>query len=365
MSDAERAYLDTAAEGLLPERSRAAVNRYLEGKSQGSTARPDFYDIEVRATAAAAKLMGTTPAHIAFLSSATEALSLLANSIDWRDGDEVVISDLEFPSNVLPWLRLASRGVKTIVLPSSGGKVTLADFEAALNARTRLVSVSYVSYMTGASVPYLPDLAQAAHRTGALLAVDATQGLGRVPIPLDGVDYLVASSYKWLLGTHGLGVVYLGDEMLERFTPASAGWYSVPTIFTPDRFERFEYKAGANRLQGGFPNFPALYAIESSLNLLIEKCPACIEKELRPMISEVRRAVEATGYEALTPGDPAYASGIFSFACEDPVSVGEALRQQGVVVWAGDRRVRVSIHYYNDEGDIRRFVDALSRLPKC
>jgi selenocysteine lyase/cysteine desulfurase len=131
------------------------------------------------------------------------------------------------------------------VIPATGGAVDLGQYTALINSRTKLVSVSQVSYKTGAQIPFLAALSQEAHRAGAVFCVDATQALGRVPVSIEGVDFLVASAYKWLLGIHGMGVAYVSPELRDRLAPGAVGWYSVTDIFTPDRFERYELKAGA------------------------------------------------------------------------------------------------------------------------
>jgi selenocysteine lyase/cysteine desulfurase len=359
---AERAYLDTAAEGLLPETAKQAVMSYLNLKQCGSAERPDFYSVEARVTEAAAKLLGATPDSIALLSSSSEGINHLANSIDWRPGDEVVTSELEFPSGVLPWLNLENKGVRLSIVPSDRGALRREDFESAITERTRLICVSYVSYLNGTRLPFLPELAKAAQRVGALLLVDATQGLGRVPLDLDGIDYLVCSSYKWLMGIHGVGFAYLGPRLRETFRPSAAGWYAAREIFTPYRFERFNFKESAARMQPGMPNFAALYGLEQSLGLLARETTEERYARLEPLMDELYTGISKRGYHLLTPAGREFRSGIVSFTYSDPKTGGEALRQQGVLVWAGDRRVRVSVHIYNDEGDIGRFLDALSRL---
>ena len=159
--------------------------------------------------------------------------------------------------------------------------IRLEDITSRLTARTKLVSVSQVSYKSGTQFPYLKELGAEAHKAGALFCVDATQALGRVPVGVDNVDYLVASSYKWLFTPHGLGITYCSPELLERLTPATAGWYGVPNIFTPDRFERFEYKPGAARFAAGMPNFSSIYALRTSLKYLTEIGVAHLDESLR------------------------------------------------------------------------------------
>jgi selenocysteine lyase/cysteine desulfurase len=356
------AYFDTAAEGLLPLAAQNAACGYLQGKTHGSTARPEFYATEHRAAAAAARLLDAPPDSVAIIGSASDGLNLLAHSIHWRDGDEVLITDLEFPSNVYPWLRLRDRGVRLVVIPTTGGIVRLTDFTSRFTPRTRLVSVSFVSYLSGTRIPFLNELGAAARRAGALFAVDATQGLGRVPLCLDNIDFLVASSYKWLLGIHGAGIAYLNPRLFDSFTPDIVGWYSMSTIFTPYRFERYDLKPGARRLLCGMPNFAAHAALEQGINLLLERRIDRLYHDLLPLVRQLRQALAQAGFQLLTPDDEAYGSGIVSFRVADPSAARQALAGANVVVWAGDGRVRASVHLYNDEGDIRRLLDVVPRL---
>src|SRR5690606_36671671 len=127
-------------------------------------------------------------------------------------------------------------GVEVIVVPGSGGALNFDEIAEHITPRTRLVSLSLVSYKTGAWLPFVPALAREAHRVGAVLSIDATQALGRLPVSLEGVDYLMSSSFKWLLGPHGLGIIYVSPEFRSRLNPAAVGWYSVENCFTPDRF---------------------------------------------------------------------------------------------------------------------------------
>jgi len=358
----EAAYLDTGAEGLPPVAAYQAAVEYLKSKSRGSTGRPDMYAIEARATEAVVRLLGAAPGSAALLSSASEALNLFANSLDWREGDEVIITDLEFPSNVYPWLRLRDRGVKVIVVPARNGLLNLEDFTSRFSSHTRVVSVSFVSYATGTRLPFLGELGAAAHRAGALLCIDATQGLGRVPISVENIDFLASSTYKWLLGLHGSGIAYLSPSLAGGFEPFTVGWYGARNIFTPQRFESIDLKPGAARMLSGMPNYAAEAALEQGINHLLNRGIASLYDDLLPLVRELRRTIENAGYQVLTPADEAYASGIVSFGCEEPGAVKQALDRAGVITWAGDRRVRASIHIYNDEGDIRRLADALPRL---
>jgi selenocysteine lyase/cysteine desulfurase len=359
------AYLDTAAEGLPPSTVKTALDRYIEAKSRGTPGRSCLYGVEREAIAAIARLLGTEPANVAFLAHASDGLNQLANSIDWKPGDEVLVTDLEFSSNVVAWLRLRERGVNVRVLSSQKSAVTLNEIVSAMTSRTRVVSVSYVSYKTGTRLWYLPELAKAVHDRGAIFCVDATQALGRLPVPLEGVDFLVASSYKWLLGIHGLGIVYISPELRERVRPATAGWYSVDNIFAPDRFERFAWKSGAARMQAGMPSFAAIFALEEALRYLLDLRIECIDAGLKAVVSRLRCGLEEMNLQLLTPPSDDFASGIVSFRYPDAQQLGKRLECEGIVVWCGDGRVRASVHLYNDLDDVNHFLGALSRLVRA
>lgn len=353
-------YLDTAAEGLPLDESREVLLQYFADKSSGSPGRGRMFEAENEAVHAAASLLSTSGRNVALLSSATEGLNLLANSICWNRGDEVLITDLEFSSNVVCWLRLREKGVHVEVVPSRLGLVNLEDFTARMRPQTRVVSVSQVSYKTGTQFPFLRELSRQAHLVGALFVVDATQALGRVPVTVDGVDFLVASSYKWLLGLHGLGVVYCAPDLLSRLRPGAAGWYSVSNIFAPDRFERFDLKDGAARFAGGMPNFASIYVLRASIGFLMQVGVEKIDMALKPMVRKAREGIAALGFELLTPEGPQYASGIVSFAHAAPEKAAQALASAGVIVWAGDGRVRASIHLHNDDDDIDALLTSLA-----
>jgi selenocysteine lyase/cysteine desulfurase len=201
-----------------------------------------------------------------------------------------------------------------------------------------------------------------AHRYGALLAVDATQSLGRLPVCLEEVDFLVASSYKWLLGVHGLAVAWLSPAARDRLTPGSLGWYSVAELFTPDRFTRYHAKSGAGWMMCGMPVFPSIFVLRRSAEFLLEAGVEKIERELRPEVEALRSGLANLGLDLLTPPAPEYASGIVAFAHPEWEKIGAALEREGVIVWRGDGRVRASVHLYNDADDIDLLLRVVAGL---
>lgn len=358
----EVTYLDSAAEGLpLPEIEQSFAEYYC-AKARGTPGRREFHAAEAETLCLVARLLGTEPANIAFLASASDALSLLALSIDWKPGDQVIISDLEFPSNVLPWLRLKQEGLEVVVIPSNGGALRCERVIERITARTRLISLSLVSYKTGAYLPGIQKIGAEAKRVGAIVSVDATQALGRCPVGLAGVDYLMSSSFKWLLGPHGLGIVYIAPEFRRRFNPAAIGWYSVKDLFSENRFASYQLKEGAASLSLGMPNFPSIYALRRGIEFLVQVGVDRIYRELGPIVERLREGLCKLGLNLLTPAGAESASGIVSFTHPKAEELGAALEKEKVIVWAGDGRVRASIHLYNDMSDVDHYLGMLSSI---
>jgi cysteine desulfurase / selenocysteine lyase len=346
--------------GYKQDFPRANQVAYCSDKRRGTPGRRSFHKIDAETIDLAANLLRTQSSNVAFLSCASEALHVLASSLEWKAGDEVLISESEFPSNVLPWLRLRQLGVYVIVVAVKRVGFDLAEVLQRISPRTRVVSLSLVSYKTGAYLPFVHELAMEAKRAGAILCVDATQALGRCLVPLEGVDYLMSSSFKWLLGPHGLGIVYMSPEFRRNFRPASVGWYSVSDVFRPDRFNNYELKPGAACISAGMPNFPSLYMLRNSLRFLLGAGVRAIFDDLQPLVAHLRNGLESLGCDLLTPANPRFTSGNVSFAHPDAEQIGAALERNGVIVWSGDGRVRASVHLYNDSSDVDRFLDVLS-----
>ncbi|MBN9658585.1 MAG: aminotransferase class V-fold PLP-dependent enzyme [Acidobacteria bacterium] len=355
-------YLDTAAEGLPAPGVSEAVAEYLGEKGKGTPGRLRHFAVETEARTLAATLLGAPVEDTVFLPTASDALNILAASLPWKPGDRVVTTDLEFPSNVLPWLALRERGVDVQVVASRDGALRLEDLIGAIDNRTRLVTVSQVSYKTGAWFPHTQSLGEAVHAVGGVLCVDATQALGRCRVPLAGVDFLMASTFKWLLGLHGAAVTYMSPLLREKFALAGVGWYSVEDAMGAVRTGAYELKPGAACLVAGMPNFAALYAMTASLKWLLSLDFDVEQKRADQLTRHLRAELAAMGLPLLTPAGDDLTSGIVSFEHPQGDRVMRALGEHGVVVWGGDGRVRASVHYYSDDADIRLLVDALRKV---
>jgi cysteine desulfurase / selenocysteine lyase len=361
----ERAYLYTAGEGLVPASALDATRRYFEDKVRAGSGRAAHTEVERTCRSALARLLGDDVAadEIALLGSSSEGINAVYQLIDWQPGDNLVTitNDLEFPSVVLPAARLtqSGRGVEVRAVPHDGWVIEPDEIAAAVDARTRLVILSHVSYRTG----FRHDLeavgaAIRARNPGVIFAVDATQSLGVVPVAARACDFLVVTSCKWLLGPHGLGVFFWNRERQPDVEPASIGWYSV----VDDLRYPYDLKPDAGRFELGGPNLLSIYALLEGVNVLLEVGVDRIEPHVIALGARLLDALRPLDLPVITPDDPQLRAGIVAWLDVDPPATAVALAEQGVVVTGSSGRIRAGIHLYNDASDVDRLAKALRAI---
>jgi selenocysteine lyase/cysteine desulfurase len=305
-------------------------------------------------------LGGVAPRDIALMLNAGAGLHAAASGIGWQPGDNVVMARSEFPSLIHVWQALPGASIE--VRQAGDGIVpTIADYEAAVDSRTRAIAVSHVSYLTGARQD-LTALRALADRHGARLIVDASHALGVVPVPGGLCDVVVSCCYKWLLATHGIGVFYVNSDRWPELAPASVGWHSI--VEEPDWRRRADYrlKPDGRRFEQGNVAFLSAYVLDGALERLLRLPPAEIEAHAAGLGTTLIDGLARLGLEVTTPTAPSARAGNICFATPRSEELEAALRARGVVVWGGDGRIRISAHVYNDENDVAHALAALADL---
>jgi len=136
----------------------------------------------------------------------------------------------------------------------------------------------------------------------------------------------------------------------------------VKDLFSPHRFANYDLKDGAACLTAGMPNFPSIYGLRQALEFLLQVGVDRLDQELKPVVERLRQGLCELGVELLTPAGAEFASGIVAFAHPQAKEIGATLEREGVIVWAGDGRVRASVHLYNDMSDVNRYLKALAPI---
>ena len=376
------AYFDHAAVAPLTAPAAAAIAEYARAAaSEGDLPWPKWALAVERLRAVAAEFLGADQDEIALVNNTTQGIGLVAEGFPWRAGDNVVVPDNEFPSNSVPWSNLARRGVELRRVPiAPSGVLELAQVARAIDARTRIVSISWVGFISG----YLIDVGEVAelvHSRGALFMLDAIQGLGafKIDVRNSGVDFLAADGHKWMLGPEGAGIFYLRREHLELLQPLGLGWNSLAGgSFDPNSQQ---LKATAARYEGGSTNMAGMLAFHESLRLLhqLQLGPADHSPIARAVLSgteQLAERLQQQDFRVHLPADPRRRSGILCISwpssagtsSDFPESVALAARKHcitaGVVLSVRGGRLRASTHAYNNVDDIERLVDALVHFRK-
>jgi selenocysteine lyase/cysteine desulfurase len=341
-----------------------AVARFLADKAWGEPSRQRMEETYRRCKGKVAQLLGGSPEEYAFLSSSSEGVNLVAHAITWQPGDNVVVCDVEFPSEVLPWTRLAQQGVSIRIVKHRGWRIHLEDIEAAIDERTRVVVVSHVSYFTGQRLS-LSRLSAIVRASGALLLVDATHSAGVVPVRASDADILVASCYKWLLGVHGTAIFYWNRDRLPWLEPPFLGWNTGVTIPDWRSPTSYQLRASADRFVPGNPSFISIYVLDNALDLFLKIGVPVIERHVLGLSALVWQGVRALGWELMTPYEAEQRAGSVCFMSSDLQAITSGLATRGILVWGdygGVGRIRVSTHLYNNEEDVDRLLSALRAI---
>jgi selenocysteine lyase/cysteine desulfurase len=351
-------YLNTAAEGIPPLAVGEALPQYFRDKQLGMDGRLKHAEQWEAAKNAVADLYGLTAAEVSICSCSSEAFNLAALALHLREGDEVVINDLDFPAGATPWLQPSCPATVKIWRHRQGA-LRVEDLIPLLGPHTRLVTTSLVSFFNGFMIS-LPAVVDAVRKhSPALLAVDVTQALGRIPLSLAGVDLIVSSTHKWILATHGGGLVGIPSAVADRWQVPAGGWFNLVDAFGSERFERAVSKAGAAGFTVGMPNYPAVYAIRAALDYILSVGVEAIDCAARPLVRQCLEGVSKLPIELLTPLDSDLA-GIFAFRHSSAAAIHQRLHEQSIHIMSHAGRLRVAIHGYNTAEDVERFLRALT-----
>ena len=357
---ANSAHLAAGGETPVLTSHLAAAMRFWSDKGGGMPGRERMAQTAQRAKQAVARLVGGQPGDVALLANASEGLFVAASGIDWRPGDNVVVEAGEYPSVRYAWQRLPVRvDLRTV---GNGPIAAVEEFRDAVDARTRVIAISLVSYLTGIR-RNLASFRELADRVGARLVVDASHALGVVPVEGSLCDAVVSCAYKFLLGVHGAGVFYVNSRRWPDLEPPWVGWHSAVAVDWPERSRGgYRLKADAERFEIGNLAFLSVYLLENALQRLERLGQREIEQHVLALGGELWHGLRALDLDLLTPETPTARAGNICFAIRAPERLEEALRQDGVLVWGSEGRIRMSLHAYNDSRDVGRGLKALREL---
>jgi len=352
-------YLNTAAESIPPRCTGEAIEAYWRDKLRGMKGRDGHFAQVEACREVSARMLDLETSEVSFCSCSSEAYNLLASALQLRGGDEVVVTDLDFPAGVTPWLR--AWDAPTLRLwKSVDGALDIAHLVPLLNEHTKLVQISLVSFYNGHRVDWWP-FHDTVRRLApqAIISVDITQALGRVVLDCEGADILISSTHKWTLGIHGGCIIGIPTASSSRLTTRAGGWLHLENAFDANRFEHAVPKAGAASFSVGMPNFVALYALNASLRYLEGIGVAKIAAHADPLVAAAESGLHTLGVKPMCRRN---GSGILAFQHPHSAELHAALERENVHVMHNAGRIRIAVHGYNTQNDIDRFLRVLGTL---
>jgi cysteine desulfurase / selenocysteine lyase len=339
-------YLNSATYGQMPRRAVDAMTRHSEQRDElASTNFLDWYADTDRMRDSIARLIHAEPDDIAFVPNAAAALSIVLAGLAPGPGDNIVTLDDEFPNYLYQGL---------------ARKVPCESLLESIDDRTRLVAFSEVNYATGFRPP-LAEISRFVAERGVPLFLDGSQSVGALTFDVGKtpVDVLAVHGYKWLMSPTGAGFLYVSPAFRKKLPPNIIGWRSHRDWRNVDRLHSGtpEFKDAAEKYEGGGLPFHLLYSMAASVDWMLEIGPETIERRVLELAGCVRSMLRSAGATVEDSGSQVVIAG---FPGMDASRTAKALREEHhVVIAARHGRLRVSPHFYNDEGDIQRLESAL------
>ena len=311
-----------------------------------------------------ARLVNAGTHEIAVTFSVSTALNSLASSMDYGERAGIVTSDFDFPTVGHIWLAQQRRGAQVQFARAQGRRLPLTSYEELVGADTALVATTHVCYKNGFKTN--PSaLAELAHERGALLLIDAYQSMGTQPMDVKALelDFLTTGALKYLLGSPGIGFLYIKEDLIERFKPTDSGWFGQENVFAYD-VHKLEYAASARRFETGSPPIPNVYAALAALRLIEQVGLERIQRHVETLAGLLIQGIESRGLDLLTPSAPAERGPLVMIGSTDAPRLVQTLGAEGILCSTRDGALRISLHYYNTRADVEAVLESLDRHPE-
>lgn len=351
----------TGGESPMLRSHETVLQQFMRDKSQAERARDLQHAVLNEARGRCARLFKVPDCDLTFLSSATEGINTLCYGLKWKSGDNVVVADVEFPSDILPWANLRDNGVEVRVVKNHRWRISEDEILSAMDERTRVVAVSQVSMFTGQHMD-VEVLSKGIRGAGAVFLLDATHAAGVVPVNATLADVVVSSCYKWLLGTHGTAIFYVNSSTMPDLAPPFLGWASVASGGGWQSPLDFSVHENADKYLAANPSYVSLYILNNALKQLMSLGEERVKDHCLALGAKVLELLHPYGLELMTPHEAHCRAGNVCFMTANVDKVRRALEDHGVLVWGayGDfGRVRISCHVQNDSEDLDRLDAAL------
>ncbi len=367
----DRVYLNTGTEGLLAEPVLAGYQAAIARQEREGHAALEWRYAELEhARRVVAELLHVHADTIAFTRNATDGHNVVLFGVDWKPGDELLISDQEHPALSHPAAYLQNRHeVRVRVFAvDRNPQVTLQKVNGALSERTRLIAFSHVSCESGIRLP-AKEICKLVRGHGAWSLLDGAQSLGAIPVDLQalGCDFFVSNGHKWLCGPKGTGILYVEENHLEALTLNAVGAGTFEEFAWSDENFHYDLRPSARCFEFGTRNQAALVGLREAIAWLHELGLHNVYAHIGDLVQQAHSVLsDIPGVDIVTPHTADESAGIITFHLPEriPSEVAQALWDQGIITrhTTTPPGVRASAAYFNTEQDIERLAAALQSL---
>lgn len=337
--------------------STLALNRINEYAAQRSGEKIENYPYFLKWNQSAkeklGKLIGAETDRIAWIDNVSNALNILANGLEWKSGDRIILNDIEFPSNVYPFMNLKKHGLEIDFVKSRNGIVDVGDIEKLITPKTKLVSISLVQFLSGycADIGAIGELCK---KRGIIFCVDAIQATGVIQIDVQKskVDFLCGGSQKWLMSSQGLSYLFITEELQKRVEQKFVGWTSVKDAWNLLSYD-LTPKETADCYQNGTMNALGVAIFDAVLDLFIEFGMENVERRVLENTNYFIEKLEEIGIEPILKNvNEKNRAAIVTFKHEKAKMIFDELEKKRVYAAVREGMIRFSPHFYNTFSEI-------------
>ena len=357
-------YFNHAAISPLPIQVKEKIDDYLLIRSE-TDIEPYFKTLPQAngAKEKLAKLLNVVPSLIAWSANVSESLNLLAQGLNWKHGDEIILNNIEFPSNIYPFLNLKKEGVNILFAKHENGIVDLPQIEKLVTPKTKLISISMVQFLTGYRAD-LKSIGEFCKKNNIIFCVDGIQGVGAVQVDLVecNIDFFAGGSHKWLMGLQGLSYFYISPKSLEILNQKHVGWTSVKNSWNLLDYD-LNLLQNADKFQTGTLPRIAIIALNSSLSFFEEIGHKNIENKILGNSNFLIQLLIENGFKPILSDLPQkHLSGIVSFAHTDSQKIVEQLEERNIICSFREGMIRIAPHFYNNIEELDYLVSELKKI---
>ncbi|MGE5431569.1 MAG: aminotransferase class V-fold PLP-dependent enzyme [Syntrophomonadaceae bacterium] len=359
-----RIYMNHAAISPLSEPVVKELDDYIYVRSRTEIENfPEYMKVMVDTKNKLGEMINCDSSRIAFMDNTSNALNLLAQGLAWKTGDRIILNDIEFPSNIYPFLNLKQQGVEVDIVKSHNGIVSFEDIERAITDKTKLVSISHVQFLSGyrADIEKIGELCRS---KGIIFCVDAIQAAGalRIDVKKMNIDFLASGTQKWMMALQGLSFIFLTRELQEKINPRYVGWTSVIDAWNLLQYD-LKLRSSAERFQNGTISAIGVIALHASIDFMRRFGHDRIEEAILGHTEYFMERLMENGIQPVLQNvERKNLSGIVSFSSTKAEELFGELQKRNITAAVREGIVRFSPHFYNTREEIDSVVSVLKEI---